>query len=45
MKTALSKEIAHYEISVNCVYNYMNYIEPDENITASNTDALLNSVG
>ena len=45
IKTALSKEIAHYEISVNCVYNYMNYIEPDENITASNTDALLNSVG
>ena len=42
IKTALSKEISHYEISVNCVYNYMNYIEPDENATTSNTDTLLN---
>lgn len=42
IKTALSKEISHYEISVNCVYNYMNYISQDESQIGKNTDTILN---
>lgn len=42
IKTAMSKEISHYEISVNCVYNYINYVTRNENSSSENADTILN---
>ena len=42
IKTALSKEISHYEISINCIYNYMSHILSDNSIESSNVDTIMN---